>query len=257
MLFKAFRIIVLLVVLASVWTTYSLQQQVSQDWKGTIDIQIIPVLADSDPATRNYVEGLKLDDFSEISKYLIAQAGRHDRDLQYALEIGLQAAIEKNPPPLPDIGAGRIQIALWSLKLRWWAWVNQAPGYHDTQIRLYVLYQSPGTDYILPHSTGLQNGLIGLINARVNDENKRVHAVVITHELLHILGATDKYDLISGQPVFPSGYAQPFKQPAHPQRRAELMARAIPLSETDHKVATRLSQTMIGDLTAREIGWID
>lgn len=257
MMFKVLRITLLLLVLGSVWTTYSLQKQVSQDWQGTLDIQIIPVLVDEQASTRQFVESLKVKDFAEVSKYLVAQAGRHNRDLEHALQIGLQPPIEKNPPPIPEAGAGRIEIMLWSLKLRWWAWVNQPPGYHDTQIRLYVLYQSPQTDYQLPHSTGLQNGLIGLINARVNDNNKRIHAVVITHELLHILGAADKYDLISGQPLFPAGYAQPFKQPAHPQRRAEIMARAIPLTETNHKVATRLSQTMIGDLTAREIGWID
>jgi len=32
---------------------------------------------------------------------------------------------------------------------------------------------------------------------------------VIAHELLYTLNATDKYDLNTGLPIFPNGYAEP------------------------------------------------
>jgi hypothetical protein len=41
--------------------------------------------------------------------------------------------------------------------------------------------------------------------------------VVIVHELLHGFGAQDKYDLKTGQPLYPLGYAQPEKVPLYPQ----------------------------------------
>ena len=75
------------------------------------------------------------------------------------------------------------------------------------------------------------------------------------HELLHIFGASDKYDIASGQPFFPQGYASVKDGNSYPQSHAEIMARAIPLSNGKFEVATRLGQTVIGSTTASEIGW--
>ena len=36
--------------------------------------------------------------------------------------------------------------------------------------------------------------------------------------LLHGFGATDKYDLATGQPLYPKGYAEPALKPLYPQR---------------------------------------
>ena len=55
--------------------------------------------------------------------------------------------------------------------------------------------------------------------------------MVIAHELLHTLGASDKYDPQSLAPIFPDGYAEPDRQPSHPQRMAEIMAGRIPVAE--------------------------
>jgi hypothetical protein len=73
--------------------------------------------------------------------------------------------------------------------------------------------------------------------------------------MLHALGATDHYDLGTGLPAFPDGYAAPNQSPLYPQTQAEIMAGRIPVSETRADIPYGLKDTVIGPLTAREIGW--
>ena len=256
-MFKSLRILALLIVLMSVLGTYLLQQNINKNWSGTRSIQIIPVYADDKQSTRDFIASIKADDFQEIISYLEQNASVYNLDLSNALLIDLQAPIDEVPPALPNTDDGYLSQIWWSLKLRWWAWRHESSNHSDTQIRLFVMYQSPAENIRLPHSTGLRNGLLGLINARAQRSDKRLHNVILTHELLHIYGATDKYDLVTGEPLFPQGYFKPEQQPVLPQRYAELMGRSIPISNTKFKVAGRLSQTRIGELTAREIGWLE
>ena len=255
-MFKIIRILVLLIILVSVWTTLSLQKKVSDDWDASLDIRIIPVIADSIPATEKFVRQIKKKNFANIRRYLISQGKRYGQDLESVLNIRIGNTITKPPPIIPSGNRSTLDIVLWSLKLRWWAWRNQADDYHAKQIRMYVLYQSPEKDDPLPHSTGLQNGLIGLIQARANAQYRSLHATIIVHEFLHLFGASDKYNIASGQPLYPQGYADINKGNRYPQNRAEIMARSIPLVNGQFEVATRLGQTVIGLTTASEIGWV-
>jgi len=108
----------------------------------------------------------------------------------------------------------------------------------------------------LPHSTALSKGRVGLVNIFADKSYARQNNVIVAHELLHTVGATDKYDLSNNQPAYPTGFAEPEKLPRYPQDFAELMAGRIPLSENEAEIPEELGQTLIGDLTAREIGWI-
>jgi hypothetical protein len=78
---------------------------------------------------------------------------------------------------------------------------------------------------------------------------------VIAHELLHTLGATDKYDLRTNQPTQPDGYAEPDLQPLYPQSFGELMGGRIPVSSTESTMPESLQQVIVGAKTAGEIGW--
>jgi len=78
---------------------------------------------------------------------------------------------------------------------------------------------------------------------------------VITHELLHTFGATDKYDPATGLPRYPDGFAEPELVPRYPQRLAEIMAGKMPLTSTEADLPENLGQERVGPLTAREIGW--
>jgi hypothetical protein len=74
--------------------------------------------------------------------------------------------------------------------------------------------------------------------------------------LLHTLGATDKYDLHSTQPIYPDGYAEPNATPRYPQRFAELMGGRVPISPTASEIPDSLNDVLMGRITAAEIGWI-
>ena len=109
---------------------------------------------------------------------------------------------------------------------------------------------------MLSHSTALNKGRIGRVNLFGHRAYAQQNLVITAHELLHTLTATDKYDLQSGLPIYPDGYADPDKQPRYPQYYAELMGGYVPISENKKKIPASLNQVLIGFKTAKEIGWI-
>ena len=123
-------------------------------------------------------------------------------------------------------------------------------------IRLYLLYHNPATSPRLSHSTALNKGRIGRVNLFGSNEYAKQNLVILAHELLHTLTATDKYDLQTNLPAYPEGFAEPNKEPRYPQDFAELMGGRVPMTETKAEIPKSLEQTLIGEKTAREIGWI-
>jgi hypothetical protein len=79
--------------------------------------------------------------------------------------------------------------------------------------------------------------------------------IVITHELLHTAGASDKYDLASGAPLFPIGFGDRDRQPLFPQDAAEIMAGRRALSATEWEMPGSLRSVVVGPETALEIRW--
>jgi hypothetical protein len=139
--------------------------------------------------------------------------------------------------------------------MRYWAWRVDAPPGPAPDIKLFVLYHDPAISPELPHSLGLQKGLLGIVHVFADADMRGSNDTVLAHELLHTLGATDKYDLRTNQPIHPDGYAEPDRQPLHPQSWAELMAGRIPVSSTEATAPESLQQVLIGEKTASEIGW--
>ena len=74
-------------------------------------------------------------------------------------------------------------------------------------------------------------------------------------ELLHLYGASDKYD--GKTCVYPQGYFAPFAEPRFPQPCAEVMAQGIPVAGGLAEEELELFEDMrVGVETAHEIGWI-
>jgi hypothetical protein len=101
---------------------------------------------------------------------------------------------------------------------------------------------------------GLQGGLIGIINAFADKAYVGSNQFVIAHELMHTLGATDKY-AANNMPAHPAGYAEPYRQPLYPQRFAEIMGGRIPLSPQKSRMPESLDEVVVGVATAAEINW--
>ena len=79
--------------------------------------------------------------------------------------------------------------------------------------------------------------------------------IVIAHELLHTVGATDKYDLATEMPLYPAGFADPARTPLYPQDDAEIMAGRRALSAQEAEMPASLRNVVVGPATAREIHW--
>lgn len=254
--FKFIRIFILLFILASVWSTTLNQKRILQDWQGTTDVVIIPIVADDDKTTQGYLQQLTEQDFNQIRKFFKREIKRYRPELSHSLLLRLSDQIDNTPPPAPKGDISKLSIIFWSLKIRWWAYNNRPADYHSQQIRLYVLYNKPKVGKRLPHSTGLQKGMIGIIHAYTGKKNNAHNNLIIAHELLHIFGASDKYDLKTGLAINPNGYAEPNKKPLHPQRFVEIMGRTIARSGSSHEIGDRLSLAIINKQTAKEIGLI-
>jgi hypothetical protein len=140
--------------------------------------------------------------------------------------------------------------------MRWWAWRNGSQdGLAPADVKMFVLYQSSRPGELLERSVGVRNAAYGVVHAVASRQATAHNAIVITHELLHILGATDKYDMATGQPLAPDGLANPRQNPLYPQQRAEIMAGRIATGPGNWRRPTTLDSCVIGPATAVEIGW--
>jgi len=102
---------------------------------------------------------------------------------------------------------------------------------------------------------GLSKGRIGLVHAFASAALNETNAIVIAHEVLHTVGATDKYDPATNAPLFPQGFADADQRPRYPQQRAEIMAGRRAISEREHDMPDSLDDCVVGAATAAEIGW--
>jgi hypothetical protein len=107
----------------------------------------------------------------------------------------------------------------------------------------------------MPDSVGLSKGLVALAHLYGDVAAAGSNQVVLVHEVLHTLGATDKYDFATGQPLAPQGLGEQDRQPLYPQDLGEIMAGRIATSARDAVVADSLEQMLVGPVTALEIGW--
>ena len=225
-------------------------------WDRTVWITVYPIPADNRPETLRYIEQLEADDFLEISAFFSNEAARYGLVVPEAAHFQLAPTPESRPPEVPATG-NRFAIGWWSLNMRWWAWrQTHQDGLLDPDIQVFMRYQSLQGNPVLDRSVGLKKGRYTVVNAYASPRASARNRVVVAHELLHVFGASDKYDLATGQPMAPDGLAAPQARPLYPQRKAEIMGGAIALSPTETRMPSSLATTLVGPATAREIGWV-
>lgn len=256
-MFKAIRIGILLFILGFVALSSWLTQARSTDWNNSLWVKIYPINADGSQVSQKYIDKLKVEHFAGIEAFVAAEVSRYGKDLAQPLRIELGEPITEQPPQI-EAADSMLDVMLWSLKMRWWA-ANTA-GEQDSiepDVRVFVRYHKPRETLILENSVGLQKGMIGIVNAYASRRQRGINNVIIAHEFLHTLGATDKYDSSTGQPSFPDGLAEPERQPLYPQKNAEIMGGRIALAQDDAVVPKNLTYAIIGPLTASEINLTD
>ncbi len=252
-MFKAVRISILLFILLFVVLSTFLTQARSTDWNNSLWIKIYPINADGSREANSYIEDLKTSDFKGIESFLVRETERYSRNVDRPVRIELGSEIREQPPELgtdPNV----MSVMLWSLKMRWWAGSStDAQDRIDPDVRIFVRYHKPDMAIVLENSVGLQKGMVGIVNGYASRRHRGTNNVIIAHEFLHTLGATDKYSAFNGQPIGPDGLGEPDRQPLFPQRYAEIMGGRIALAKDDSVIPKNLKYAVIGALTASEI----
>jgi hypothetical protein len=252
--FKTIRVTILLLILAVVATSTWLDQYRATRWRDPLFVAIYPIAADDSPVTRRYLDALGSEQFAAIDRFFSREAVRYRLPTDRPVTTRLQPELTTLPPRRAP-GAGIFRTMLWSLKLRYWAWNVSRHARAPADVRMFVLYHDPALTPTVPHSLGLMKGLIGVVYAFAAREMDGANDVVIAHELLHTVGATDKYEPGNDAPRFPDGFGDPNQSPLYPQRSAELMAGRRRVSATRWVQPDDLDQVVIGPATAREINW--
>lgn len=249
------RIAALLFILATVAQTAWLARSRTAEWTTSLRVVIYPINADGSRTSTAYVGQLGNATFEPIEAFFKSEGARYRLPLRDPVDVKLAPPV-LSQPPAPPFGGSRLEVIAWSLRLRYWAWWNDTWKGPRPDARVFVAYHDPAVRSRLPHSTGLQQGLIGVVHAFSRADMDGPNNAVITHELLHTFGATDKYDAADNRPWFPDGYAEPNAQPLYPQQQAEIMAGRIPVSETRTEIPAGMDEVAIGLKTAREINWL-
>jgi hypothetical protein len=255
--FRNFRIVFLLLILAMAAIYTQNQRLNTTSWYQPIEVVIFPINGDGSTATEAYINTLSKQHFVDIDNFFIKGAKQYQLTVVRPVIIRLGSTVTARPPSPPKDRNATIQVMWWSIKLRYWAYKNTPDSKSNTdRIRLFVLYHQGNNNQALEHSLGLQKGLIGIIHAYSLPKQNKQNALVMAHEILHTVGASDKYDYHNNQPIYPAGYAKPDRKPLHPQRYCEIMAGRIPISETQVKIPKDLRFCKVGKTTAKEINWI-
>lgn len=247
---KNLRILILLLILFIVAVNAWRDKQ--QNWQAPIFVALYPLNADGSVTTQQYIQQLSAQDYQEIADYLQQQARRYQKNIHVYFKLGQQ--VEQLAPKMPE-SSSVFDAIVWSLKFRYYAWQQKQDLGIQPQLSLFLNYYDPQQYKMLKHSTALQNGRIGVVNVFASDKQNAQNNIVIAHEMLHAFGASDKYDLSTGQPIYPQGYGNPLQQPRYPQMTAELMGGQRVLTATSYKMPDSFAQVVIGEATALEIGW--
>jgi len=255
-MFRKLRIAILLYILAFAAVGNYLAAARSTDWDNTLWIDVYPINADGSARTQAYIDGLTETDFTTIETYFAREARRYGVALENPFRVELAGQVEE-PVPVLHEAAGIFDTAVWSLRMRWFgAKVKRASDRPSPDIQLFALYYDDTAVQVLDRSTALERGLIAVAKVFASRASAGSNQVVMAHELLHTLGSTDKYALGTNLPLYPHGFADPTAEPRYPQKKAELMAGRIPLDPQTAATPRNLGQTLIGPITATEIGWL-
>jgi hypothetical protein len=254
-IFGTLRIAVLLAILAFVALGAWLDRARSTDWDGTLRVTVYPVAMDRDSDTRLYVAGLDAAAFAETERFFAVQAARYGVSLDAPVRIRV-SRLATEAPPDPPAEPGPFSVGLWSLKMRFWASrVAARDSLPPPDIQIFALFHAATGERAVPDSLGLSKGLVAVTHLYASADASGANQVVLAHELLHTLGATDKYDPMSGQPRVPEGLGAPEQEPRYPQALGELMAGRLAVSPHEAVVPDDLQEMTVGPQTAREIGW--
>lgn len=250
-MFKAIRIAILLFVLLFVALNAWLTSARSTDWNNSLWIKIYPLNADASEASAREIARLETGHFLDVEEFIEREVRRYGKSLARPVRIELGEEILSQPPQIGG-DANMLDVLLWSLRMRFW--VNDVTDDRiNPDVRIFLRYHRPDRHMPLENSVGIKKGMFGIVNAYASRQHRGTNNVIIAHEFLHTLGATDKYDPATGLPIPPHGLAEPDLRPLYPQSKAEIMGGRISLAADDALIPKSLRYAIIGPKTAEEV----
>ena len=254
--FKA-RVTVLLTLLfcVAVWAGHDIwSRRARKAWTRTLEIGVVvvavgPIDDDAILALRARVPALEARLAVEMGRY---RAGA-PRPFRFTV---LGPVAGGAPPRSPGDGfldAARHTYDLWRWRRDLDARAHVVAGAFDS--RIYVAARRPANDKRQSvEGESEDNGRIGTVSVELDRDMADLALAVVTHETLHTLGASDKYDA-AGHALVPVGLAEPGRVPLYPQRFIEVMSRGRPIAPALEKLPESVEELAIGPVTAVEIGW--
>lgn len=254
MISKKYRVTALICILVAVVWLAVTDRSPPPDWDEPLRIVVYPHNADNSESARRHISQQTAEDFEPIAEFFTEQAARHDLPLERPFELSLGPPLDSAPisPPRQGSFAERLR---WGLSIHWWKFRFRG---RETNPDIIVIAHHYGPDNRpnMPCPVAVGEYRLVIANLVAGNTDCQGGLVVIAHEILHAVGATDLHDPHTLIPRFPEGFADPDREPRYPQTRAELMAPRIPLSPYSEQEAGSFDEVTIGETTAREIGWI-
>lgn len=258
-LFRHARVAVLLVVLVGVaswgWAKHRALQE-RNTWSRPLRIGVVILeLEPIEDSTVAFLRG-RIDRLAEVLDDEFARhAGRTMRPFEF--EILGTTSISSLPPEGPPADGGLLENLEFTMALDDYLDAPTETLGLEEEIYDSIIWvvardatKSSGARFV--EGLAEVGGDRGIVVVDLEESTAALVAGVIGHELLHTLGATDKYDL--NGPIFPHGYYT--REPRFPQKRAEIMGREIPLNERRRRLPSFVGELGVGRKTALEIGWL-
>jgi hypothetical protein len=253
---RPFTVILLALLLAAVieraWT-----HQKARDWSKPLTVRVIPIAGiPNRPEIQAYLQQFSEKDFEPIQAFFTREAQHYglSHAHPYTFSVGEQS---QDTPPLFDVTNTRWDNFIFSLRFRAFHIGQKIKHAIKDDIVIYALFYPVDERPDKKHSSfSLDKALACIDHLYIEERYQIENRIVISHELLHLSGATDKYRPSDHQPRYPGGYSEPGKTPLHPQTSAEVMAGSITRSGNTIVRPKTMNQVSIGSITAQEIGWV-
>lgn len=231
------------------------ERRVRTSWHRPLSVALVLVERDViEPSTLALIN----DRARELEQRLTREYRRHAGDRDFApvsFVVTTAVKIDQSPPSMRE----QTVLGLVSGTYDRWRWTRDIdalagvdPSAFDA--RVYLVMKQAGPDLAFVEGDSEFGGRVAVAQVDIAPEMVDLSLFVVAHELMHTLGASDKYDA-EGRTVYPSGFAEPTRFPLYPQPGAEVMARNVPVAARSERPPNTLDELFVGETTAREIGW--
>lgn len=225
------------------------------DWQRELQVALViaargPVAPEALAALRSEVPKLESRLAAEFARY-----GRRGRP--FSFHVYGPVAVDEGAPQAASDGLVDLAKHAWALR-RFTGELDERADVPSAGFdsRLYLVVRPPASEArLFVEGQSEQGGRVGIAEAELDVSMAPFVLFVAAHELMHTLGASDKYDA-RGRARVPDGLAEPELVPRYPQRYVEIMARNRPVAPDREEPPSSLDELRVGAVTAAEIGWL-